>query len=317
MDILQKRESSLSVKSLIPGPSSFDVVGVGAATLDDLWLVPSFSDQEHVSQACAYAQMGGGPVATALCVLSSLGHSTALLDIVGDDCAGGTIREDLKKAGVSLAGMNTAANSNSARAVISVREKDGARQISYLPSNAGELRLKHEQLELVKKARLLHINGRHESAARQAVQAALASGIPVSFDGGAGRYRDSIRDLVEQSQIRIVSQDFARRFSGSDDMDVAIRSLLMPPVQLVVITDGMNGSHIVSPNGARFHQKAYPASPLVDTTGCGDVYHGAFLHGYLERWPLEKCSDFASRLAALNAEGLGGRWVCQKMTMNL
>jgi sugar/nucleoside kinase (ribokinase family) len=56
-----------------------------------------------------------------------------------------------------------------------------------------------------------------------------------------------------------------------------------------------------------------------DTTGCGDVFHGAFLHGWLSQWPLERCACYASRLAAKNAEGLGGRHVLSKErpTLNL
>ena len=42
------------------------VVGVGAATLDDLWLVDDFRSEEGVHQALGHSRMGGGPVATSL-----------------------------------------------------------------------------------------------------------------------------------------------------------------------------------------------------------------------------------------------------------
>lgn len=305
---------------MIPQPaivqsSKADVVGVGAATLDDLWLVPSFSNEEGVTLASQHIQMGGGPVATALCVLGCLGHSVSLLDAVGDDGTGDSILAELRRNGVISQGIVSAVGARSARAVILVRERDGARQIAYLPSTAGELKLNADQAALVRQSRMLHINGRHEEAAREAVMIARASGVPVSFDGGAGRYRESLRDLVDQSHLKILSIDFARRFCGADDLSVMQDRLLTPDAELVVITDGTNGSHVALPGGKRFHQRAYQASPLVDSTGCGDVYHGAFLHGWLHRWPVEKCADFASRLAAQNAEGLGGRWVCQRPSM--
>jgi sulfofructose kinase len=84
-----------------------------------------------------------------------------------------------------------------------------------------------------------------------------------------------------------------------------------------VITDGTHGSDVWTPDGGHFHQPAFTAEPLVDTTGCGDVYHGAFLHGWLCGWPLERCAAYASRLAARNAEGLGGRHVLKDFTLNL
>ncbi|SKB07086.1 Sugar or nucleoside kinase, ribokinase family [Prosthecobacter debontii] len=288
-----------------------EVVGIGAATWDDLWIVPFFRSDEGVTAAIARAQMGGGPVATALCVLSKLGHSTALLDVVGGDETGQQIIADLHHHGVSTQGIRWAEDSRSAVAVIQVRQWDGARQITYLPSDAGELKLDAAQRALLAQARLLHINGRHEAAAREAIGVANEHGLVISLDGGAGRYRESIRDLVEMSHLRIVSRDFARQFCGSDDLAQMMAMLLEPPAQLVVITEGLAGSHVALPDGFRYHQPAYLADPVVDTTGCGDVYHGAFLHGWLEKKTATECAEFASRVAAQNAQGLGGRWMCQ------
>ncbi len=287
------------------------VVGIGAATLDDLWLVNEFSDQEGVAQAEAHLQMGGCPVATALCVLGRLGHSAVLLDAVGDDAAGAAIQAGLLRSGVFAQGLRQVKGARSALAVILVRKNDGARQIHFLPSNCGELTLDAEHGEIIRQARLLHINGRHEAACRAAVAAAQSAGVLVSFDGGAGRYRESLRDLVEASQIRIFSRDFARHYCGTDDLSEMMAMLLAEPAEVVVITAGTEGSYVATPQVEMFHQPAFAATPLVDTTGCGDVYHGAFLHGLLQKWPTQRCAEFASRWAARNAEGLGGRWVCE------
>jgi sugar/nucleoside kinase (ribokinase family) len=75
-----------------------------------------------------------------------------------------------------------------------------------------------------------------------------------------------------------------------------------------VITDGVRGSHVWSCDGEAFHQHACVVSNVVDTTGCGDVFHGAFLHGWLQNWPLQESAAFASKLAAETARGLGGRF---------
>ena len=167
--------------------------------------------------------------------------------------------------------------------------------------------------KLLESARLLHINGRHENACRDAVRQAQAQNIEISFDGGAGRFRESIRDLFEASHLRIVSRDFAEKASGCSELPEMAKMLLRGPARLLVITDGIRGSHVWSREGAFFHQPAFTASPLVDTTGCWDAFHGAFLHGWLSNWPLERCAEHASRLAAKNAEGLGGRHVLKTL----
>jgi sulfofructose kinase len=285
------------------------VVGIGAATLDDLWMVTDFSDREAVMPAMAHAQMGGGPVATALCVLAALGSSPVLMDTVGDDADGDAILAGLSGAGVSLQRMRKTPGARSAKAVILVRAEDGARQIHYLPSTAAALELDEDDQKMIQSARLLHINGRHERAAREAVRVAKAAGVMISFDGGAGRYRDEIQDLVLDSHIRILSLDFAKSLCGEGNVREWMEKLLIQPAKLVVLTDGVRGSYVQGADGDLFHQSAYSASSLVDTTGCGDVFHGAFLHGWLQGWSLQHCADFASRLAARNAEGLGGRHV--------
>ncbi len=47
--------------------------------------------------------------------------------------------------------------------------------------------------------------------------------------------------------------------------------------------------------------------PVVDTTGAGDVFHGAFMVGLLENWSLEKILEFSAAVAAMKCRGLGGR----------
>ena len=44
----------------------------------------------------------------------------------------------------------------------------------------------------------------------------------------------------------------------------------------------------------------------MDTTGCGDSYHGAFLLGLVQGMELEETASFASAVAALNSQCLGG-----------
>lgn len=264
--------------------ASFKIIGIGAETQDEFFIVPEFTAGEGVTQALATAQDRGGPVATALAVLAAHGHPCTLVDSAAP-----------------------------ARACILVRQRDGARQIIFTPSTAPEPDFEPTLLE---QADLLHINGRHENTARTAVKHAQLKHIEISFDGGAGRFRESIRDLFDASRLRIVSRDFAEKCSGSQTLDQMAAKLLTPPAKLLVITDGVRGCHVWTPDGRCFHQPAFTANPLIDTTGCGDVFHGAFLHGWLSKWPLQRSAEHASRLAARNAEGLGGRHVL-KTHLNL
>jgi sulfofructose kinase len=97
---------------------------------------------------------------------------------------------------------------------------------------------------------------------------------------------------------------------------VMFQELLRPPARIVVITVGKDGCYWNTPDGGIRHLKP-PAVAVVDTTGCGDVFHGAFLHGWIRGWPAEQCASQANTFAALNAEGVGGRFVLNAHNLHL
>jgi sulfofructose kinase len=286
-----------------------EVIGVGTATRDRLMRVVGFPSEEGVTEVLAEVVDGGGPVATALCVMARLGRRCLLVDQVGDDVAGREILGGLSEHGVMLDGMKVVPGARSAEATVLVRGGDGARHILYRPSTVEEMSGEEIRREWMQGARLLHVNGRHEAVARRAVALARELGVAVSFDGGAGRYRDSIRDLVQASSVVIVARGFAEAFTGEATVAGQMEVFWKETEAVVVaITEGERGSWVAARGGCLFHQPAVRVENLVDTTGCGDVYHGAFLHGWLEQWELQRCAAFASEWAAATVEGLGGRW---------
>ncbi|MFZ4593953.1 MAG: carbohydrate kinase family protein [Verrucomicrobiaceae bacterium] len=284
------------------------VIGIGAATWDHFYVVDQFPSDEGVTEAKASHFGGGGPVATALCAMARMGLPTVLLDAQGDDAIGTSIRSELAAYGMDVSRIRVETGASSPHAVVLVRVSDAARNITYFPSTAKPLGVDDVPEVLFTNASLLHLNGRHEEAARHAVALAKKHGVPVSFDGGAGRYRESIRDLVLASEVRIVAREFADKFTGLSEVEAQGMALLDDTAQVVVITDGVRGSYVWSREGECFHQPAFTGLPVIDTTGCGDVYHGVFLGRWVRELPLTLCADAASTLAASNAAALGGRF---------
>jgi sulfofructose kinase len=131
--------------------------------------------------------------------------------------------------------------------------------------------------------------------------------VMVSFDGGAFRYRPEFRKLVPLTDVCIVALDFARKYTGNDEINQSAAVLLDEGPSLVVITEGVQGSWIYSKDGTSFHQPAFLLDKTIDTTGCGDSYHGAFLYGLLRKMGLRETARMASAVAALNSLKPGGR----------
>ncbi|NJM08663.1 sugar kinase, partial [Candidatus Gracilibacteria bacterium] len=140
-------------------------------------------------------------------------------------------------------------------------------------------------------------------AALQAAQWVRAAGGVVMLD--AERVKETTLDLLPHSDYQVVSERFARQATDSDDPAEGARILHERYGQVAVVTCGERGSWLAAP-GEFFHTPAFTVE-TVDTTGAGDVFHGAFMHGVLAGWSLRTTARFASAVAALKCRELGGR----------
>lgn len=287
--------------------AAFDVVGLGVSTLDMFTVVKRFPSGREVQRASRMAIDGGGPVATASAALGRLGGRAAMLDCVGDDWAGGLILRDFARYNVDAGQVKTYPGKTSSAANILVEEPTGNRAIFYQPGSVPEITDIEPSAALIRQAKILHINGRHGAALDQAIRIAKQSGVKVSFDGGANRYDARLGALVKDTDICIVAGDFAVQYTGLTDLAEAARRLLADGPEIVGVTDGVNGSYIASRTRDVFHQPAFPMERVVDTTGCGDSYHGAFLYALTRGLSLQTCAAIASAVAAINTQTLGGR----------
>jgi sulfofructose kinase len=287
--------------------TQIDVIGLGASTVDILSLVEHLPAEDENMRAIGISVQGGGPVATAMVTLARLGAKAAMIDAVGDDWRGDLIRSEFQRDGVETGTLKVGKGWTSATSCILVKSGNGARSIVWAPGTAPDLQIADLPRAAIQSAKILHVNGRHYEACMEAVRIAREAGVQVSFDGGAGRYRAELDPLVPLTDICIVARDFAEKYTREMDIAKAAQKLLGLGPRLVVITEGTKGSWIHAREGQTFHQPAYLMPQVVDTTGCGDSYHGAFVFGLLKGLGLERTASFASGVAAMNSQHLGGR----------
>lgn len=285
---------------------SFDILGLGVSTVDQLMQVDHLPAMEEILRADGFSIQGGGPVATAIVAAARLGARTAMIDTVGDDWRGRLIRDEYVHEGVSTKFLFPRPGRTSATAVVLVQRGSGKRTIVWSPGTAPELSIDEVPWSAIEQVSYLHVNGRHGDACLRACEYARRKGVLVSFDGGAGRYREETRRIVPLSDVCIVAREFACLYSGEEDPERAGAALLNAGPAIVAVTDGLRGSWVSSRDGTPFHQRAFQVE-VVDTTGCGDCYHGAFLSGLCLGLDLRSTAALASAAAALNARKLGGR----------
>ena len=317
---------------------NIDIVGIGASTLDRFIVVDHYPTGREVQQVVSSTTDGGGPVATALAVAGKYGARTAMIDSIGDDMVGRHILDDFEKYNVNTNAIQVEGGTNSGVATILVKQSTGERAVFFERSTATEPDFLEVHKQLIEDAYILHINGRHRQLMRSAMAVAKEAGTIISLDGGAQRYDEDMKAITEDSHIVIVARDYAEKYTGTTNLEDACRIIHDRGALIAGVTDGANGSYFVWPDGTAYRCEPFPQKSIVDTTGAGDSFHGAFLanlahiinhmkgqetistsksHGasiravelikHCAHSDLEKAAIFASAVASLNTQGIGGR----------
>ena len=315
-----------------------DIVGIGASTLDRFIVVDHFPTGREVQQSISSTTDGGGPVATALATAGKYGSRTVMIDRIGDDMVGRYILEDFHKYNVNTEGIQVDADAKSGTATILVKQKTGERAVFFERATATEPEFLEAHKQLIESAYILHINGRHRKLMRSAMAVAKEVGTIISLDGGAQRYDEDMKPITEASHIVIVARDYAEKYTGTTNLEDACRIIHERGAFIAGVTDGANGSYFVWPDGISYRCEPFSQATVVDTTGAGDSFHGAFLANLVHtinhmkgqdttsttkhdrasihavellkacaHSDLEKAAIFASAVASLNTQGIGGR----------
>ena len=255
-----------------------------------------------------------------------------MIDSIGDDMVGQHILDDFKKYNVNTDAIHIEGQAKSGVATILVKHSTGERAVFFERSTAPEPAFLDSHKQLMAETFILHINGRHRNLMRSAMDVAKEVGTIISLDGGAQRYDEDMKPITEDSHIVIVARDYAEKYTGTTDLEEACHIIHERGALIAGVTDGANGSYFVWPDGTFYRCQAFPQEHVVDTTGAGDSFHGAFLsklvtllnelapveglktstYGidllqYCGHSDLERAAIFASAVAALNTQGIGGR----------
>lgn len=252
------------------------------------------------------SQQGGGQAGTGIFAVARLGGRCAIFGRVGDDDFGERIRASFQSEGVDTRWLVTVAGATSQFAFCAVDESSGKRSIFYIHGTKGKFAPGELDRTALLDCRCLLIDGHHNVAAAEAVQWAHEAGVPVVLD--LERPQDRDETLVAHASHPVVPARFARQFTGIEDLECAARAMLEcgPGPQVVVITLGAEGALAVTAD-ATIEQPPIAVEPIVDTTGAGDVFHGAFAYGIALGWELRRNLRFASAVAAMKCRQLGGR----------
>jgi sulfofructose kinase len=281
---------------------SYDVVGLGYACIDFLGTVPHLPELNTKLDLGTLTIQGGGPVATALVALARLGSRTLFVGKLGDDHFGGQILEGLKSEHVAVECL-VAPGTTSPFAFIMVTP-DGARTVLWTRGSAPFLSPDDVSPELIRSGRVLVLDDIEIPAGVRAATIAREAGIPVIL--GVGTPRAGIEQLIRLSDDIVMAEKFPFRLTGERDPRQALAGILRMGPKRATLTRGEQGCAHLDASGVWLEQPAFRVE-AVDTTGAGDVFHGAYTYGRLAEWDTPRILRFACAVAALQTRQVGGR----------
>ncbi len=284
------------------------VVGIGLATLDVLRRHVDRPTGEQGATINAFRLDGGGLVGTAMGAAARLGVQAGFIGTAGTDEAAELKLRSMVACGVDLTHLARRPGPEDQLVIVHVHAETGDRVFTRIePWLARSVQPDELDKTYIVSADYLHIDGSHYQATVQAARWVRAAGKWVVMDGSRtdGPVSERQRKLVPLVDVLITGRGFARGLTGEEDIWRAGEAVLALGPGIFVETAGERGCYTVTPDD-RFHTAAF-AVDVVDTTGAGDVFHGAYIVGLLRGWNARQCALFATAAAAIKCTQLGGR----------
>ncbi len=285
----------------------FDVLGLGAVAVDDLIYVDAFPAPDRKVQVLDTARQCGGLTATALVAAARLGARCAYAGTVGTDDLSTFALDQLRQESIDLKYTRQTRSARVFHSRIIVGKNSGTRNI--FPDGRGVIGASAAwpPATVIRGTRVLLVDHVGVRGMLRAAKIARRADIPIvgdlERDSGSG-----FAELFEFVDHLILSLEFAAHRTGCSDPARALRRLWNSHRQTVIITDGPRGcwyADRAEPKGAT-HQPAFVVR-AIDTTGCGDVFHGAYAAALAQGLPLAERVQIATAAAALKATQPGGQ----------
>ena len=282
-----------------------DVLGIGLNATDTLLLVREFPPYAGKVAFERELLSPGGQVATAIVTCARLGLRAKYVGTIGDDLRGQIQRESLEGTGVDTTSVIVRSGCPNQTAYIIIDERTGERTVLWQRFDGLRLRPSEISPDDVRNTRLLHLDGYDIEAAAHAACIARRNHVPVSLD--VDSVYPGFESVLKNVDYLVAGSGWPAKWTGEPDPLLALPSLQREyGLRIAAMTLGEHGAIAFSGDFTWTYSPAFEV-PCVDTTGAGDVFHGAFCFAILQGVPLQQALDYSNAAAAINCTGIGAR----------
>lgn len=287
--------------------ADWDILGVGDIDIDMFIHVQRLPRRDDKVVGELLGEFPGGMIANVCCAASHLGARTAMSGAVGADRYGAAALTGLRDQGVDTQLVRVLDGARTFYCVV-LLDDSGEKALTAVDTDCRLPRREDTDPEAFGRARLVHLMGDDAAFAEWAAVEAQRRKVLVSVDleeSATARGAAALRPLLRHVDIAFLNEPGYRRGFG-DDPVAALVKVLELGAAVAVITQGSHGALVRGPGGM---SRIRPHSvPVVDSTGAGDCFIGAFLTCLLnDGADLRGCAEFGSAAAALSLSAVGAR----------
>jgi sulfofructose kinase len=284
----------------------FDILGLGCVSVDDFLYVDSFPAADEKLAARHGERQCGGLTATAMVAASRLGAKCAFCGVLGNDELSEFVAETLRSENVDVSYAPRLPEARPVHSTIVVGARGNTRNIFFEVGGLSGAHDSKPDAAIIQSARVLFVDHLGVTGSIRACRIAREAGMAVVADLERETSAE-FQTLLGLVDHLILSKQFALKLTGCGDAEAAIAALWTCERKLVAVTNGDRGCWYRSTDSpAPVHFPAY-AVEVVDSTGCGDVFHGAYAASLAAGATVEERIRFASASAALKATKAGGQ----------
>ena len=281
----------------------FDVVGVGANSVDRVYRLPAFPNPNGPAsklRIADHAIMPGGQTATTLCTCAAMGLTTRYVGATGNDESGRLIRDELSHRNVDIT-YAVVRDASNAYAVILIDDTQGERVVLWDRDSRLKLTTAEIDAAAIADARVLHVDDVDVEASLHAASIARQAGIPITSD--IETVGDKTDELISLVTVPIFAEHVLEPLTGERDIERALRVLRRRHTGMLCVTLGARGAMLL--DGDRLYEAPAFQTTVVDTTGAGDVFRGGFITALLRGDDPADILRFANAAAAISCSRLG------------
>jgi len=286
-----------------------DIIGLGEVVVDWVAEIPHFPKPDEKIDAISENYFSGGVTANFLVATARLGVSCGFIGAVGNDSYGDFLIQDFKKENIDTKlTLKKKGQKSPVNFIFVVKGEKTIIQSPYMKTT----KLDPSDIEggYLSEARLIHTTLIHPDLSEKAIELAKQYDVNISIDLEsqiAQRGWSKLKNMILKADVLIPNKEGAKMITKCKTSEEAARNLINKGIPLIIITLGNKGA-LITTEESQYRIPAYHIDNIIDTTGAGDAFNGAFSVAYwIKNWNIEKSVKYANAAAALKIQKLGAR----------